>query len=540
MKDIHETMDTMISIVDRNGKYIYINQNAAEMHNLSMNEIIGKSIFELHKEQSAAFYMNQIIKPILTNWKEIHSNGSFNIGSKNLNLDYHCSPIRNKQGELFGILNIANDHTEIQKKMKFAMIEQSINFIRSLSGGLEQTLMEIFSQMCQLDCIDSGGIYIYNEKNQSLDLICHYNLAHDLIRKAKSFDKDTRQFAAVLRGIPQYDHIMNIPQEAKEAYEKLGIHSLAVIPLIHDDRIIGCISLGMQMKEQITVPEKIFIESVAWRISRIIALDDAQIKLDKTNEDLNKNISDLKEKQQMLIQKSKLESLGELSAGMAHEINQPLMVISLSIENIMQKMITSHKNLSLPYLQKKFDSILHNINRIQQIIDNMRIFARDQSSIIFEKINISEVIENSLSMVRAQYRSDGIKLSFAEVDRKLHVIGNLFKLEQVIVNLLSNSRYALNEKDRIVDFSSFQKEIKIQVSQLEKKVFIEVWDNGIGIPEENIDKLFTPFFTTKKEGEGTGLGLPIAYGIVKEMNGDIRVESKPDEFTNVQVILPVC
>ena len=104
---------------------------------------------------------------------------------------------------------------------------------------------------------------------------------------------------------------------------------------------------------------------------------------------------------------------------------------------------------------------------------------------------------------------------------------------------MSNSRYAVHEKSRTNGLSSYQKEIELTATKSGNMVILEVLDNGIGIPEDHMEKLFTPFFTTKMEGEGTGLGLPIVYGIVKELNGDIIVDSRINEFTKIQIILPV-
>ena len=303
-----------------------------------------------------------------------------------------------------------------EKRKKYTGIQENINYFNFLTETLEDTIKVIFNQLCQIDCVKSGGIYIFDQPKQLLELVHHYNLPDDFVNQVRSYGTETIYYKIVARGVPQYDIFSELGEEAQKIYESLGQNVIAVIPMVHESQLIGCLTLLINDSEDFTEEDKTFIESMAWRIARIVALMRSRDRFSNANLELNKTINELKEKQQMLIQKSKLESLGELSAGMAHEINQPLMVISLSIENIIQKTILGQKNFSLPYLQKKFESIMHNVNRIQQIIDNMRIFARDQSSIIFEKVNISEVIEKSLSMVSIQYRGEGIKIVTGMID----------------------------------------------------------------------------------------------------------------------------
>jgi C4-dicarboxylate-specific signal transduction histidine kinase len=317
----------------------------------------------------------------------------------------------------------------------------------------------------------------------------------------------------------------------------MGIRSMAVIPLVNGTNVMGCLNLASTAINPFSEARKSFIQRVSWRITSIIGLHKTQEKLKSTVEILNETISDLRVKQQLLIQKSKMESLGELSAGMAHEINQPLVIISLSVENILQKMESTGNELSVGYLNRKFEAIQLNVKRIQQIIENLRIFARDQSGIHFERVSIREAVGKTMAMIGPKVKSESIQMVLEGVNDHHHVLGNIFNLEQVFINILSNSIYAVNEKNKGVQGAEYAKRISITVTMKEDRVFIDFGDNGTGIREEHIEKLFTPFYTTKME-HGTGLGLAIVYGIVKEMNGDIVVTSKVDEFTNVRLSFP--
>ncbi len=532
-----ENIDEIVSILDIRGRYIFVNQNAAALHGYEIGDMIGKSIFGVMNKETGEVYRHDIFNPVIRENRRVISSIVFNKGDRVMQLETHCQPILDEKGQVIGVLNITRDRTAEKKQADYIEIEHSINLVTSLSDGLEQTVQDIFFKFCQADCLYAGGLYLFDEEKQSLDLLCCYNLPDTFVNSIRSLGVNSPQYEIVSRGVPQYEIFPELIAVKELDIEETGKKIVSVIPLVHENQIVGSLNFILNNPEQITTGDKLFLETIAWRIARIIGLHDAQLKLNKTVAALNETISDLKVKQQILIQKSKMESLGELSAGMAHEINQPLMIISLAIENISQKMARGKKNLSITYLQRKFDSVLMNVNRIKQIIDNMRIFARDQSNITFKKINIGELFTKTMEMVGVQYRAEGIKIITDNVDVKAHVIGNIFKLEQVLLNLLSNSRYALREKSIRPDMQGFLKQIEMKAVRAGNHLILEISDNGIGIPEDHIEKLFTPFFTTKREGAGTGLGLSIAYGILKEMNGEITVTSKVNEFTKIRIVL---
>ncbi len=243
------------------------------------------------------------------------------------------------------------------------------------------------------------------------------------------------------------------------------------------------------------------------------------------------------EKQQhLLAHKSKLESLGTLAAGLAHEINQPLGGISMGLDNILLKL--DDRNISESYIREKVKLLFDNVDRIKRIIDHVRIFSRTQKPIAFEPVNLNEIISNALQMVGNQYQNQGIVIETELTQNPCTIIGDKYKLEQVVLNLLSNARYAVDEKEKKSADSSYQKRIEIKTWVNEFNACFSVYDNGIGIYPENLEKIFDPFFTTKSEDKGTGLGLSIAYGFIKDILGEIRVDSEEGEFSFFEVIIP--
>ncbi len=539
-KIMADNINEAMSIVDRDRVLIYANERMVRMFfREGVQEMIGKPLIDFLGRDKADLFDSLIYRPVLERGTTVSGTTLLVDNFEKHYISYQGNPIMDDEGEIIGFLTITKDITDELHKQVYEEIGEQIKVNSSMSVDLENLLKAVFVRLCSLDYINYCGGYILNEETQTLDLIFHNNLSDSFVAKVKTYGRDSPQFKIISRHVPRYDYLDEIPVELKDEFLKLGIKSLAVIPVYQRNHTLGCINLTSAMADPFTKSRRAYIEDIAWRIASIIGIHKAQEKLETTVGTLNDTISELRVNQQILIQKSKMESLGELSAGMAHEINQPLVIMSLSIENIQQKIQSQPNEISSAYLTTKFESIQLNIQRIQQIIDNMRIFARDQSGILFEKISIREVIAKSLEMMAPRLKPEEIELLYESDTTNINVLGNIFKLEQVFLNILSNSIYAVNEKMLVEGRDNYNKRIEINVSSDASHTIIEIIDNGIGINEENLDKLFTPFFTTKIVGHGTGLGLPIVYGLLKEMNGEIKVKSKVNVFTSVLITLPV-
>ncbi|MHC1705296.1 MAG: ATP-binding protein [Tenuifilaceae bacterium] len=267
---------------------------------------------------------------------------------------------------------------------------------------------------------------------------------------------------------------------------------------------------------------------------------EAEQKIVEINKELERRmileIKKQERQQQLLSQKSKLESLGTLAAGIAHEINQPLGGISMGLDNILLKV--NDKNYTESYLKEKISTLFENVDRIKRIIDHIRIFSRTQKPIALEQVDINEVISNALFMVNTQYQTHNVNIELDLTKQKCLIVGDKFKLEQVVLNLLSNAKHAIDEKERRQPNVDYKKRIIVKSWVNDQNVCFSVWDNGIGIHTENLEKIYDPFFTTKSEEKGTGLGLSIAYGFIKDILGEIRVDSQLGEFTLFEIIIP--
>jgi len=276
-------------------------------------------------------------------------------------------------------------------------------------------------------------------------------------------------------------------------------------------------------------------------VSNVTLRKIAQDELNALNLNLEKRViqevQKVEKQQQLLIQKSKLESMGELAAGLAHEINQPLGGLSMGLDNILYKL--NENELTDEYLTTKFGILFKDIERIRSIIEHVRVFSRDQQNIQKEKVEVNKIIQNALSLVENQFRSENIELITHYDNEPLFILTNPYRIEQVLLNLFSNARYAVNKKSTLTGNHDYIKQITIHLSSKANMLLIIVGDNGIGMSEEVLQKIFEPFFSTKDIESGTGLGLSISYGIIKESNGKIFAQSVPDEGTKMIIELPL-
>ncbi|WP_185968929.1 tetratricopeptide repeat protein [Carboxylicivirga sp. M1479] len=240
------------------------------------------------------------------------------------------------------------------------------------------------------------------------------------------------------------------------------------------------------------------------------------------------------EQQQIIMHQSSLTSLGELAAGIAHEINQPVQNISLSAESIKYELAEEQPNE--PFLQKSVDEIFEDIIRVRQIVDHIRIFSSGQKDEVEEEFDVSDCVRAATSMIGSQYANHHILLTSTLSDDLPCVLGNPHKLEQVIHNLLSNARDAVQEQRKSDEM--LQMKVSIETSFLNEEVCLKIRDNGVGISPNRKTDIFLPFVTSKQLGKGTGLGLSISYRLINEMRGRIEVESKPKKGTTMLVFLP--
>ncbi len=233
------------------------------------------------------------------------------------------------------------------------------------------------------------------------------------------------------------------------------------------------------------------------------------------------------------IRTAQLAAIGELAAGVAHEVNNPINGIINFAQLLLDESDQGSEQAEL------LSRIVREGERIAAIIYNLLSFAREDGN-DFVAVDLNEVLKESLSLVQHQLEKDGIEVNTECYQPSCLIVGNFLQMQQVVLNLISNSRYALNE--RYGGGGSEGKAITISCSPVDlsqgKFIRLVVRDGGTGIPQGILEKVFEPFFTSKPAGKGSGLGLSISYGIVKNHNGILRVNSILNRYTEMIIEIP--
>jgi PAS domain S-box-containing protein len=231
------------------------------------------------------------------------------------------------------------------------------------------------------------------------------------------------------------------------------------------------------------------------------------------------------EMQRQLYQSSKLASIGELSAGVAHEINNPLN----GIINFAQ-LLKDEETPRSEFERQMIDGIIDEGERIAQIVRGLLTFARAETHEL-RQVHFAESIKTSIALFGHQFEKDGITVKI-DLDPDLPLVrADASRLRQVVLNLISNAYHALKTKQVDPDEGKLFRITARRAGKNDELVRIEFYDNGVGIKRKDLGKVFDPFFTTRRETGGTGLGLSVSFGIIRDFGGTIKVESEEGKFT---------
>ena len=250
--------------------------------------------------------------------------------------------------------------------------------------------------------------------------------------------------------------------------------------------------------------------------------------LQETTAEMRRREQELRDKQEQLVQAGKLAILGELTTGVAHELNNPLNNIGLFVGNaidLIELGVTDKEQIV-----RELRQATQQVRKATEIISHLRTFGR-AAPVRREPISLRQVIERALSLMQEQLRLREIEVTVNLGPEEPVVLGNPIQLEQVFINLLTNGRDAVADSPR--------KAIRISGSVGSAMVEVAFIDTGQGIPPGLEPRIFDPFFTTKEVGKGTGLGLSITYGIIKEHGGTISVVSPPGDGATFLINLPL-
>lgn len=256
-----------------------------------------------------------------------------------------------------------------------------------------------------------------------------------------------------------------------------------------------------------------------------------------TRQTLLERVRELHEMQSKLVESGKMAAVGELAAGVAHELNNPIGGIlgyaQFDLEKAVSHSQSGLRSDEMAPLIRHLSFIERESKRCSAIVKNLLQFAQSEKT-SFLPLDVNDVVEDALQFTAGQLTSYGVEVETDLEDGLPQVVGDRGQLQQVFANIIINARNAMGSEGRL---RVFTESVASQEGGQEVKVSFE--DTGCGINPENLSRIFEPFFTTQKVGDGTGLGLSVSYGIVREHGGDIEVESEVGAGSMFSVLLPV-
>ena len=359
------------------------------------------------------------------------------------------------------------------------------------------------------------------------------------------------QIADLAEGIYKDDPLCRTFTTATQA------RSFVIVPLLKENAAVGVMAIYRQEVRPFNDKQVELLTNFA--AQAVIAIENARLlsELRKRTDDLSASLEDLRTAQDRLVQTEKLASLGQLTAGIAHEIKNPLNFVNnfstLSVELIdeLQEELAKAKvdETARADITELADTLKGNLEKIAQhgkradsIVKNMLLHSREGSG-EHRPVDVNGLVEESLNLAyhgaRAEKQGFNITLerSFDPAAGEVDLYPQ--EVTRVLLNLISNGFYAATKRKAQADGESFEPTLAASTKNLGDRVEIRIRDNGTGIPPEVKEKMFNPFFTTKPAGEGTGLGLSISHDIiVKQHSGTIAVDTEPGKFTEFKIVLP--
>jgi GAF domain-containing protein len=420
---------------------------------------------------------------------------------------------------------------------------------------LETVLSTIVANAVQLSDTEAGAIYVFDDQQREFRLRATYGMDRELIDALVHADMSINEanIALILaeRDVRQVADLRDeATNEINEITLRAGFRARLIAPLMRREDVVGL--LVVRRRAPGTFQQNTIDLIKTFAAQSAVAIENARLF-----QSVQTSLEDLRTAQDRLVQTQKLASLGQLTAGIAHEIKNPLNFVNnfsgVSAELIDELQETLGKAKVDPNtlaeiteltntLHDNLDKIVQHGKRADAIVKNMLLHSREGSG-EHRMVEANALVEESLNLAYHGARAEkpGFKInmerSFDPAVGKIDVFPQ--EITRALLNLISNGFYAATKRKEQNDSDGYEPTLTASTKNLGDKVEIRIRDNGTGVPPEAKEKMFNPFFTTKTAGEGTGLGLSITHDIiVKQHTGSIEVNTQPGEFTEIRIVLP--
>lgn len=447
------------------------------------------------------------------------------------------------------ITDLKRAKEKLQRTHTFLQLDRAIAEAAGEAQTFEEIVKICLDKVCEFTGWPIGHVYLCQNDPEKIAVpapIWHF----DDPERFKSFKKisETTRFLpgeglpgqVLASGKPLW--IKNVTQDLKfpraKAIKHIGIMAAFGFPVLKGKEVIAVLEF---FSEEILEPDEALLAALAHigvQLGRVIERTQAEEKeqqinqklsqsnkeLSQSNVSLTKALEELRMTQSILVRSEKLATVGLLSAGVAHEVLNPLNIVSTIVQ-------LEQLNSDLPKeTREHLDEIKVQVKRATKILNNIRMFSHKKTTEI-TPVKINEFLDNTTALVEHDFNLDNIIISKDYGDNLPVIHTDEDLLATVILNLLNNARDAIHEQE--------EKLITIKTRTLASGIEITISDTGPGIPPDNIGKIFDPFFTTKDPGKGTGLGLWMAYSSLAMHGGDIKAESEEGKGARFIISLPL-
>ncbi len=402
-------------------------------------------------------------------------------------------------------------------------IQRDLSLKLSSASSLQEVMALLLDNVLKIDCFDSGGVYLRNNKTGTLDLAIHRGLPKDFIESTKYFKANSPQAKIVSKGEPIFTTYFKLGLPITSTRKKEELKAIAIIPLKHKKIVIGALNLASHTHNIIPEDTRNTIEAISGIFKGAIIRTQTELALRKSEEKLR--------------QAEKMQAIGQLAGGIAHDFNNQLTGI-VGYADLLLEELRDTKELS-HYVA----NILKASKNATDLTEKLLAFAR-KGKYLSVPVDMNRTIEEVISLL------------LHSIDKKIVIkqqlnakppttLGDPSQLQNSILNLALNARDAMPEGGKLTFGTSivnldnkYCRKVPYEIIP-GKYVHISVTDSGIGMDEEIKKHMFEPFFTTKQNGKGTGMGLAAAYGTIKNHKGSIDTSSKIGFGTTFNVYLPL-